>query len=481
MGYTNVISMDGGYSGWKNAGVSARNDVSTDTRFSHEGNESMDISSAVATDISSSAAGAPSYVEDVEIVGHIIDSLILPKMLDEIMALGGRFEYREIRVGQRRNDPELSQLGDRDHARAPGTILTAIGRHGAVPLNQQDCRLVPADMDGAFPEGFYARPTSETRSGCGGAGSRSPSRKWTAVSSSTRQRTPLAAVPMIDVRVGDRIVVGHAGVRVFPERATAGRTVFEFMNSHVSTEKPKGVAIREIARRAMRSARGGRQDPRSSAARPSSTPAAATTSAAADSGRIHQRAVRRQRAGDARHRAGAVRHQPGRAPRRGDLAEAGHEHHLRAINRIRRLGGIRAAVEQGVLKSGIMYECVSNSVDFVLAGSIRDDGPLPEVITDMLDAQRQMREQIRGVTFCLMIATTLHSIAVGNLLPAWVKVVCVDINPSTVIKLSDRGIIPDGRPGDRRRAVFTLARARARREVGRSQAKRAARDQFTRI
>lgn len=123
----------------------------------------------------------------------------------------------------------------------------------------------------------------------------------------------------------------------------------------------------------------------------------------------------------------------------GDIIEAGHEHHLRAINRIRRLGGIRKAVEAQQLKSGIMYECVQNDVDFLLAGSIRDDGPLQEVITDALEAQRQMRERVQDVSFCLMIATTLHSIAVGNLLPAWVRVVCVDINPSTVIKLSDRG------------------------------------------
>jgi len=123
----------------------------------------------------------------------------------------------------------------------------------------------------------------------------------------------------------------------------------------------------------------------------------------------------------------------------GDIIEAGHEHHLRAINRVRRLGGIRKAVEAEQLRSGIMFECVKNDVDFLLAGSIRDDGPLPEVITDSLEAQRQMRERVRDVSFCLMIATTLHSIAVGNLLPAWVRVVCVDINPSTVIKLSDRG------------------------------------------
>src|SRR4029077_2653443 len=121
--------------------------------------------------------------------------------------------------------------------------------------------------------------------------------------------------------------------------------------------------------------------------------------------------------------------------------EEGHEHHLRAINTVRRLGGIRAAVERGVLKSGIMYECVKHDIPFVLAGSIRDDGPLPDVITDILEAQRKMRERVRGVGFTLMVATALHSIATGNLLPAWVKVACVDINPATVTKLTDRGSI----------------------------------------
>ena len=124
---------------------------------------------------------------------------------------------------------------------------------------------------------------------------------------------------------------------------------------------------------------------------------------------------------------------------RGTAAEKGHEHHLRAINTIRRLGGIRPAVESGVLRSGIMYECVRNNVDFVLAGSIRDDGPLPDVITDVLVAQDRMRATLPGVKFALMIATTLHSIATGNLLPAWVRTVCVDINPATVTKLADRG------------------------------------------
>jgi lysine-ketoglutarate reductase/saccharopine dehydrogenase-like protein (TIGR00300 family) len=123
----------------------------------------------------------------------------------------------------------------------------------------------------------------------------------------------------------------------------------------------------------------------------------------------------------------------------GRVCEGGHEHHLRAINRIRRAGGIVRAVETGLLTKGIMYECVVNHVPFMLAGSIRDDGPLPEVVTDTRQAQKAMRDMIEGVTMCLMLATTLHSVAVGNLLPARVKVVCVDINPATVTKLADRG------------------------------------------
>lgn len=124
----------------------------------------------------------------------------------------------------------------------------------------------------------------------------------------------------------------------------------------------------------------------------------------------------------------------------GKAAETGHEHHLRAINRIRSVGGIRQAVEQGVLTSGVMYTCVKHGVDFVLAGSIRDDGPLPDVITDVIEAQRQMRRRVHGgVQVALMLSTMLHSIAVGNLLPATVYTVCVDINPATLTKLVDRG------------------------------------------
>jgi lysine-ketoglutarate reductase/saccharopine dehydrogenase-like protein (TIGR00300 family) len=243
---------------------------------------------------------------------------------------------------------------------------------------------------------------------------------------------------MIDVRRGMQIVTGHAGVRVIPVERTRVHSDFSFMSSGVSTEKPKGALVREIARDLVANRRGGGKT------LVVGGPAIVHTgSGPALCQLIRGGYIDKLFAGNALathdieqslfgtslgvHLADA------------SIAETGHEHHLRAINRIRRAGSIRKAVEQGVLASGIMYECVRNNVEFLLAGSIRDDGPLPDVITDALEAQRHMRVAIRDVTFCLMIATMLHSVAVGNLLPAWVKVVCVDINPSTAIKLSDRG------------------------------------------
>jgi lysine-ketoglutarate reductase/saccharopine dehydrogenase-like protein (TIGR00300 family) len=243
---------------------------------------------------------------------------------------------------------------------------------------------------------------------------------------------------MNDVRAGDRVVVGHAGVRVFPEERSRDRQTFEFMGSTVSTEKPKGITIRNIARQ-MAENRAGKKK----TAVVGGPAIVHTGSGGYVQQLIRQGYVDLLMAGNALAAHDVEQAMFGTSlgaylDREG-LAEAGHEHHLRAINCIRRAGGIRQAVQKGILRSGIMYECVRHNVDFLLAGSIRDDGPLPEVITDVLEAQRQMREKLRGISFCLMIASTLHSVAVGNLLPAWVRVVCVDINPSTAIKLCDRG------------------------------------------
>jgi lysine-ketoglutarate reductase/saccharopine dehydrogenase-like protein (TIGR00300 family) len=387
----------------------------------------------------SQAAEPFDFVEEVEVRGHIIDSLILPKILDAITAAGGVFGIKHITIGQSRHDPSFAVVEVRARsAEELGEIMAQIADHGAVPTSQHDCQLVAADIAGAFPDGFYSTTNQRTEI--------RPAGKWIEVRNQEmdcgivvdRAKGVARCIPMTEIEIGMAIVVGHAGVRVFPEERKMERQAFEFMNSAVSTEKPKGIAIRQIAQELLRTRQEGGKALLVGGPAIVHTGSGEYVCQLLRSGYIHKLF-----AGNALATHDIEQSLFGTSLGvhldRGDLAEAGHEHHLRAINRIRRAGGIRQAVKQGKLTSGIMYECVKNDIDFLLAGSIRDDGPLPEVITDVLDAQRQMRTAIRDVTFCLMIATTLHSIAVGNLLPAWVKVVCVDINPSTVIKLNDRG------------------------------------------
>jgi lysine-ketoglutarate reductase/saccharopine dehydrogenase-like protein (TIGR00300 family) len=383
----------------------------------------------------------PGFVEEVELQGHIIDSLILPKVLDEILTHGGTYTLKDIRVGQRQTDASYARIEVRaPTADALQEILDVIHDHGAMPTSNEDCQVVPADMDGAFPEGFYSTTSFRTQVRLGG--------EWIDVEDQEMdcgilidpEGAAARCVPMADVNKGDRIVVGRQGLRVFPAETMARQNLFEFMASPVSSEKPKGVTVREIAATMRRTRQAGEKI------------LAVLGPAVVHTGSVEH--ICRLISGGylnvlfagnalATHDIESALYGTslGVSLERGLPAEEGHEHHLRAINTMRRLGGIRSAVSRGVLKSGIMYECVRHDIPFVLGGSIRDDGPLPEVVTDVLEAQRQMRELIHSVGFALMIATALHAIATGNLLPAWVKVACVDINPATVTKLTDRGSI----------------------------------------
>ena len=394
-----------------------------------------------APDVTSASDGsAGRFVEEVELVGHIIDSLILPKVLDEITTLGGVFEIREMRVGHHRNDPSHARL--EICAETPEKleeILSSVARHGAVPIESQDCRLVAADLNGVFPEGFYATTNQDTEVRL--------DNRWIPVERQEMdcgirvdlEKRSACCVPMSDVQQGEQYVVGRAGTRVHPlERRTGDHDAFAFMNSTVSSEKPKGITVRDIAAE-MRKARSGEGRILVVAG-----PAVVHTGSRDYlSHLIRHGYINLLFAGNAlaTHdiEASFFNTSLGISMRHGGSIEEGHEHHLRSINRVRRAGGIREAVDQGLLTDGIMYECVRHEVPYLLAGSIRDDGPLPDVITDAIEAQRKMRAMLEGVTLALMIATTLHSIAVGNLLPASVRVVCVDINPATVTKLADRG------------------------------------------
>ena len=378
-------------------------------------------------------------VEDVEVRGHIIDSLILPKVLDGITAAGGQFKIKDIAVGHDRTDPSFARIEVRAvNEAALHAIIAQIADHGAVPVHGGDARIVTADMDGAFPEGFYSTTNQRTEVRVGG--------HWLPVADQEMDcgivvdaaEGACRCVPMTEVERGMSVVVGHIGVRVFPlERQEQGHA-FAFMNSAVSTEKPKGVVIREIARQLFANRRGSGKSLLVGGPAIVHTGSGPLVCQLIRDGYIHKLFAGNALATHDIEQA-LFGTSLGVNLSEGTIVDAGHEHHLRAINRIRRVGSIAAAVESGLLKSGIMHDCVRHGVDFHLSGSIRDDGPLPDVVTDALECQRIMRAAVRDVTFCLMIATTLHSIAVGNLLPASVKVICVDINPSTVIKLNDRG------------------------------------------
>jgi lysine-ketoglutarate reductase/saccharopine dehydrogenase-like protein (TIGR00300 family) len=395
---------------------------------------------------------APEHVEEIELQGHIIDSLILPKVLDEILTLGGNYVMKDIRLGRSQTDTSFARIQVRaDSAETLHRILDAIHDHGATATHVADCRTVPADIAGTFPDGFYSTTNFRTQVRLGG--------DWIDVEDQEMdcgilidpEGAAARCVPMTAVQVGDRIVVGRQGLRVFPAEPAARTDLFEFMSSPVSSERPKGVSVREIAAAMRRTKESGEKIIAVLG------PAVVHTGGGEYVGNLIRAGYLNVLfAGNAlaTHDIEQALYGTslGVSLERGLPTHEGHEHHLRAINTIRRLGGIKAAVEKGVLKSGIMYECVKHDVSMVLAGSIRDDGPLPEVITDVLAAQAEMRKYVPGAGFCLMVATMLHSIAVGNLLPAWVKVGCVDINPATVTKLMDRGstqtvgIVSDAEP-----------------------------------
>jgi lysine-ketoglutarate reductase/saccharopine dehydrogenase-like protein (TIGR00300 family) len=377
----------------------------------------------------------------VQLSGHIIDSLLLPKVLDLIINLGGEFEILAIDIGQRRTDRSRARvLVEAPSAEALERILARIKEHGALPLDEEaePVKLEPAPADGTFPRTFYSTTNLPTLVRF--------QDRWIEVQRpemdcAVRVDTDALqaeTVPIHKVKKGDFVVVGHRGVKVIPLERKVPREPFEFMSSPVSTESPKGLLIREIAESLKKVRSEGNK------ILVVAGPGLVHTGAAQYLVEMIERGfVQILFAGN-----GLAVHDIESALYGTSLgvyldrkirAHEGHEHHLWAINEIRRAGGIRQAVEQGLLTRGIFFTCVKKGVDFVLAGSIRDDGPLPDVITDTLKAQDLMREKVRDVGLALMMATTLHAIATGNLLPASVKTVCVDINPAVVTKLADRG------------------------------------------
>ncbi len=376
----------------------------------------------------------------IELRGHIIDSLILPKVLDEILTQGGQFNIRRIQVGQRRNDPSyacIDVLGPTPEL--VDNLVRRLRQHGAEVVKEAEVELAAAPADGVFPDHFYVTTNQQTFVHLDG--------QWMEVRPATMdsgicvdvENKTATTVKFVAVRKGMKFAVGHRGIRVAPVQRSHNRpSVFEFMASSVSSEKPKSAVIREVSEEIRRAKDAGGK------ILVVAGPALVHTGAGEHFEKLIQWgyvdllfAGNALAVHDIEHALYGT--SLGVYLERATLADEGHENHMRAINAIRAAGGIAPAVSGRILKRGIFYECVRHNVNFVLAGSIRDDGPLPEVITDVLEAQKTMRGKLEGVTIALMMGTMLHSIAAGNLLPGAVKTICVDINPSVVTKLTDRG------------------------------------------
>lgn len=379
------------------------------------------------------------FSQVIEVRGHIIDSMILPKILDELMDLGVEFNIEKVEVGRQKRDPSYARIEiiaatqeDLDRA------VSEACRLGATSLSVEEAELLPSPADGVAPEEFYSTTNLETQIRRHG--------RWIPVEHPEMDCAIVVeddralCVPINDLVAGQQVVVGHRGIRVIPlERSRSPLPSFGFMGSLISSERPSGRSVREAAIWMRQCRLAGMKNLLVAG------PAVIHTGSRDYLVRLIEKGyVDILFAGNAlaTHdiEYSFFKTSLGVPLDGGAAIETGHEHHLRAINRIRAVGGIRQAVERGILTSGVMHACVTHGVDFVLAGSIRDDGPLPEVITDVIEAQRQMRKRIHsGVQVALMLSTMLHSIAVGNLLPATVYTVCVDINPSVLTKLVDRG------------------------------------------
>lgn len=377
--------------------------------------------------------------EDVRIEGHLIDSGIMSQVMDHIIALGGEFETLSFDVGRTNEDASTAVLRVRAATRETlDEILAAIFEHGAVECEPRDAEYASAPRDGVFPEGFYSTTNLETDVRIKGG--------WVRVANPEMDLgvrvDPLEctadAIPMADVRAGDLYVVGHAGVRVHPQERPRTSQAFEFMASAVSSEKPKAQVVAEVAKMLRETREAGREIIAVVG------PAVVHTGAAEHLARLVELGYVSVLFGGnavAVHdiEAAMFGTSLGVSLSEGTPTHGGHQHHLRAINTVRGHGSIAAAVEAGAIRSGLMHTLVKTGTPFVLAGSIRDDGPLPDVITDAMDAQREMRGYAQRAGACLMLSTMLHSIATGNMLPAAVTTVCVDINPAVVTKLADRG------------------------------------------
>jgi len=381
------------------------------------------------------------YEQEIEVKGHLIDSMILTRIFDNIMDLNGDFQVLDFNVGKRKKDVSYARLIVRGKSREHlNELLESLYREGAQPISIQQAMLRPVIKDMVMPDNFYSTTNNATQVYYRG--------KWIdvvnmmmdkCIAVDTEKKRAECKI-IRDLKKGDMVVVGEQGVRIIPqERPREGVDIFQFMGSSSSSERPTQQIARKIAIDIYntKETRGGRIIV---VAGPVLVHSGASEALAKliQMGYVHGLLTGNALAVHDVENA-LMGTSLGMRIKDGTLAIRGHRNHMQAINEVFKAGSLKAMVRKGILKNGVMYECIVNDIPFVLAGSVRDDGPIPDVITDIVEAQRKYKQVLEGAKMVLMLSTMLHSIAVGNMLPSSVKVVALDISQPVVTKLIDRG------------------------------------------
>src|SRR6185436_14132535 len=385
--------------------------------------------------------------ETVEAEGHLIDSGNFQAILTTVVEHGSEYEILRFDVG--RTNAQGSQLTlqlTSDSDERLQDLLSKLSVFGCFVKDTPDVLLRPADMDGAVPVDFYSTTNHRTSVFLNGAWVDVENQRMDAalVLESSRPQDPKTSRPRVfckklrDIRKGDQVVCGMQGIRVAPDVQQRDKPTFGFMSNEVSSERRVETAVKRVAEM-MR---------RVKAERGRIAFVAGPVMVHTGGGQYFCELIRLGYVNVLLSGNALAVHDIEVALSRTSLGidlssghpvEHGHRNHMRAINTVRRAGGIGQAVASGVLTSGIMHACHTHGVQYILAGSIRDDGPLPETMMDLIEAQDAYGKALEGVEVVVMLSSMLHSIGVGNMLPSWVKVICVDINPAVVTKLSDRG------------------------------------------
>ena len=378
------------------------------------------------------------FSREIEVRGHLIDSLILTKIFDVVMDLGGEFEVLEIQIGKRKKDESYAKLRIQGkNKKQLDQILEVVYREGATARIQKEVSTKSAPKNMIMPENFYSTTNNYTKIFING--------KWIKVENMMMDKCIVVksnkakCVPIRDVKKGDKIVIGEDGIKITPpKRPREGMNVFQFMGGSSSSERPTQHIAKKVAEDIYKTRKEGGKIVLVGGPAIVHTGAAESVATLIRNGFINALLAGNALAVHDIEYA-TLGTSLGMNIHDGTLAIRGYRNHMQAINFVFKAGSISKLVKSKKLKKGIMYECVKKKIPYILAGSIRDDGPLPDVITDMELAQKKYKEILKDAKMVIMVATMLHSIATGNMLPADVKVIVVDINQPTVAKLMDRG------------------------------------------